>query len=66
MWGAFCVYFFVKLRYKISKYTRDENMEKDLTASQVDRQNILNNEIAVLEIQKTSKIDCVFLRISCI
>ena len=35
-------------------------MEKDLTASQVDRQNILNNEIAVLEIQKTSKIDCVF------
>lgn len=34
--------------------------KKDLTASQVDRQNILNNELAVLEIQKTSKIDCVF------
>ena len=58
--GSFCVCFFVKLCYNISKYTGDENMEKDLTASQVDRQNILNNEIAVLEIQKTSKIDCVF------
>lgn len=33
---------------------------KDLTTSQVDRQNILNNEIAVAEIQKTSKINCVF------
>ena len=35
-------------------------MPKDLTTSQVDRQNILNNEIAISEIQKSSKIDCVF------
>ncbi len=35
-------------------------MAKNLTTSQVDRQNILNNELAVSEIQKTSKIDCVF------
>ena len=35
-------------------------MAKDLTTSQVDRQNILNNDLAVSEIQKTSKIDCVF------
>lgn len=34
-------------------------MQKDLTMSQIDRQNILNNEFAVLEIQKTSKIDCI-------
>ena len=34
-------------------------MDKDLTTSQIDRQNILNNALAVSEIQKTSKIDCV-------
>ena len=34
-------------------------MPKDLTTSQIDRQNILNNELAVSEIQKTSKIDCI-------
>lgn len=35
-------------------------MNKDLTTSQIDRQNILNNELAIMEIQKTSNIDCVF------
>ena len=35
-------------------------MSKDLTNSQVDRQNVLNNELAVAEIQETSKIDCIF------
>lgn len=35
-------------------------MAKDLTTSQVDRQNILNNELAIAEIQKTSEIDCVY------
>lgn len=34
-------------------------LPKDLTTSQIDRQNILNNELAVSEIQKTSKIDCI-------
>lgn len=34
-------------------------MEKDLTNSPIDRQNILNNEIAVIEIQKSAKIDCI-------
>ena len=34
-------------------------MVKDLTVSQVDRQNILNNEMAIMEIQKNSKIDCI-------
>ncbi len=34
-------------------------MSKDLTTSQVDRQNILNNEIAISEIQKNSKIECI-------
>ena len=34
-------------------------MSKDLTTSQVDRQNILNNEIAISEIQKSSKIECI-------
>lgn len=31
-------------------------MSKDLTTSRIDRQNILNNELAVAEIQRTSKI----------
>ena len=35
-------------------------MAKDLTTSQVDRQNILNNKIAVAELQKNVQIDCVF------
>ena len=35
-------------------------MAKDLTVSQIDRQNILNNDLAVYEIQKSAKIDCVF------
>ena len=34
-------------------------MSKDLTTSRIDRQNILNNELAVAEIQRTSKIDCI-------
>lgn len=34
-------------------------MAKDLTNSRLDRQNILNNEPAVKEIQKASKIDCI-------
>jgi len=34
-------------------------LSKDLTTSQVDRQNILNNEIAISEIQKNSKIECI-------
>ena len=34
-------------------------MAKDLTTSQVDRQNILNNDLAISEIQKSAKIDCV-------
>lgn len=34
-------------------------MSKDLTTSKIDRQNILNNELAVAEIQRTSKIDCI-------
>ena len=32
-------------------------MSKDLTNSRLDRQNILNNELAVSEIQKKSGID---------
>ena len=32
-------------------------MAKDLTNSRLDRQNILNNEIAVAEIQEKSGID---------
>lgn len=35
-------------------------MAKDLTNSRLDRQNILNNEMAVEEIQETSKIKTVF------
>lgn len=35
-------------------------MKKDLTTSRLDRQNILNNELAVLEIQKNTQIDCIF------
>ena len=35
-------------------------MAKDLTNSRLDRQNILNNEIAIEEIKKTSKINTVF------
>ena len=35
-------------------------MVKDLTTSQIDRQNILNNDLAIAEIQKASNIDCVF------
>ena len=34
-------------------------MSKDLTNSSIDRQNILNNDLAVAEIQKTAKIDCI-------
>ncbi|MCK9315577.1 MAG: DNA-binding protein [Verrucomicrobia bacterium] len=35
-------------------------MTNDLTTSKIDRQNILNNEIAVAELQKSFKIDCIF------
>lgn len=31
-------------------------MAKDLTASQIDRQNILNNELAIMEIQNQTKL----------
>ncbi|MEG1049383.1 MAG: DNA-binding protein [Oscillospiraceae bacterium] len=34
-------------------------LPKDLTNSQLDRQNILNNDIAIEEIRKASKIECV-------
>lgn len=34
-------------------------MKKDLTTSAVDRQNILNNDLAVAEIQKNSNIKCI-------
>ena len=35
-------------------------MANDLTISKTDRQNILNNEVAVTELQKSLKIDCIF------
>lgn len=35
-------------------------MKKDLSTSIVDRKNILNNELAIQEIQKSANIDCVF------
>lgn len=35
-------------------------MAKDLTNSRLDRQNILNNEIAIEEIQQKSGIDGIF------
>lgn len=35
-------------------------MARDLTTSKIDRQNILNNEIAVAELQKSLKIDGIF------
>ena len=34
-------------------------MSKDLTASQIDRQNILNNDVALPEIQKAVNIKCI-------
>lgn len=34
-------------------------MEKDLTTSQIDRQNILNNEFAISEIQKATNVKCI-------
>ena len=37
-------------------------MSKDLTSSRIDRQNILNNEIAVDEVRTTVDIACVFWR----
>lgn len=36
-------------------------MAKDLTVSRIDRQNILNNDLAISEIQETTKIECVVL-----
>jgi hypothetical protein len=35
-------------------------MANDLTTSKTDRQNILNNAVAVAELQKSLQIDCVF------
>ena len=35
-------------------------MAKDLTQSRLDRQNILNNELAIQEIQETSVVEAVF------
>lgn len=34
-------------------------MEKDLTVSQIDRQNILNNEYAIVEIKKATNVKCI-------
>ncbi len=34
-------------------------MSKDLTTSQIDRQNILNNDVALLEIEKAVNIKCI-------
>lgn len=34
-------------------------MAKDLTTSQIDRQNILNNEYAIEEIQKATNVKCI-------
>ncbi len=38
----------------------EKTTTRDLTTSQVDRQNILNNNQAIEEIQKATTIDCVF------
>lgn len=38
-------------------------MSKDLTSSKIDRQNILNNELAIAEIQKQTRIKGIFLKI---
>lgn len=35
-------------------------MDKDLTVSQLDRQNILNNDLAVVEIQKQTRIQGIY------
>lgn len=37
-------------------------MGRDLTVSEIDRQNILNNDYALHEIQKATKISGIFLR----
>ena len=37
-------------------------MTKDLTTSRLDRQNILNNEIAIKEIEETANVDAVFFK----
>ena len=39
---------------------RNKNMTKDLTNSQLDRQNILNNELALEEIRRVINITAVF------
>ena len=35
-------------------------MDKDLTVSQLDRQNILNNDLAIAEIQKQTRIQGIY------
>lgn len=35
-------------------------MSKDLTSSKIDRQSILNNELAIAEIQKQTRIQGIF------
>lgn len=37
-------------------------MNKDLTVSQIDRQNILNNDMALEEIKNQTKIQGIFLK----
>jgi len=39
---------------------KDDIMKNDLSTSIIDRKNILNNELAIQEIQKSANIDCVF------
>lgn len=41
-------------------YNWEAKMAKDLTTSRLDRQNILNNEIAVEEIQEKSGMEGIF------
>lgn len=40
-------------------------MDKDLTVSQLDRQNILNNDLAIAEIQNKHVFRVYILKISC-
>ena len=40
-------------------------MDKDLTVSQLDRQNILNNDLAIAEIQNKRVFRAYTLKISC-
>lgn len=41
-------------------------MSRDLTSSQLDRQNILNNEIAISEIQKQTQFQGIVFEKNCV